>query len=56
MSRPNKDPNLVTILVRLPVEMRDQLREASKAEDRTQVTIIRRALRKYLDQPLSWRQ
>ena len=39
-------------MVRLPSELRDQVRERAAAEERTQTQVIRRALRRYLEEPV----
>lgn len=43
--------SLETFLVRLPKEMREEVRNRAAIEDRTQAQIVRRALRLYLQRP-----
>jgi predicted transcriptional regulator len=41
---------LEAMLVRLPSDLREQVRERATAEERTQAQVVRRALRYYLTQ------
>lgn len=41
----------VIITVRMPVEVRDRLRERAQSEDRTMAQALRRAVRAYVNSP-----
>lgn len=46
---------MAQVIVRITPEDRERLRQACTDEDRNLTTIVRRAIRKYLDQPLAER-
>jgi predicted transcriptional regulator len=48
-AEPSDRETLETLLVRLPSDLREQVRERAQAEERTQAQVVRRALRYYMD-------
>lgn len=44
-------PNEVALVVRLPRDLRDALKERAAAEDRSVASLLRRAARAYLAEP-----
>lgn len=41
------------LVVRLPDDLRAQLRDRAAAEERTQTQVVKRALRQYLEEPVT---
>lgn len=49
MNPTDVDTKLVPMLLRLPRDLRQRIREQAITEDRTQAQVVRRALKAYLD-------